>query len=65
MIKESLNSLPSRVREQLMLAFEQGIQHIVGLEDGCYISVNMSVDILQKRGYTVLEEAGSFSYVKE
>lgn len=45
-----------------MLAFEQELQQLIDLDDGRFISVNLTDDVLQRKGYKVLEEAGVFRY---
>jgi len=56
MLKDILKALPSHQHDQLMCAFEQGIEQIITLDDGYFIGVNISSDD------GIIEVAGRFAY---
>jgi len=58
MIKDLLNTIPKALRDQLMFAFEQGMEQLIDLEEGTFLGVNLA----RTDDLDVLEEAGKFTY---
>ena len=58
LIKDILDGLSDIDRRTLMYAFENNITHVVKLEDGYYVGVNMSIS----SNFQELQKVGVWSY---
>lgn len=69
-IKETLDGLPDADRDRLLVAFNNGLSHVVRLKDGTFIGVNvdhvggLTVEASTDNGWAIGVTNGNGSLVK-